>query len=358
MKSLLLGNMLFVSLVSLVSVAACGGDREAPAPITSESGSSSVSMPLPAPVVEDVKPVVTAPIVTDVKPSLAIPASYAEAMELGRKLADKGDDQAKDMFEAAAKLQKKNADPHIELARFYIAKNQKANAIKAAAKAVKLAPESSQAYNTLGRAELLRHEYDAAILAFRQATELNADNVWAWNNLGFVQLTLKKYDEAIDSLLTATSKKGATGYMWNNLGTAYEHLDQLDEAREAFENGGKLGSSEALASRKRLEGVDTIVVMHDEKTTEEKAYDTREEMPVVEEPADDSAIDDAGVPEPMAPTDEGTPEGKDVKVEVKVDEVKLDEPAKVDEPATTDAPKAEPVAPTSDAPAPASPTTI
>lgn len=357
MKSLFLKNVLFVSLIS---IAACGGDRGAPAPTANDMPSKTSQ---PQPIAEVVKP---EPIVENVKPAkveqMAIPASFAEAMELGKKLADKGDVQAKEMFEAAAKMQKKSAEPHIELARFFITKNERANAISAAKKAVKLAPESSQAYNTLGRAELLRHDYDAAILAFRQATELNADNVWAWNNLGFVQLTLKKYDEAIDSLLTATSKKGATGYMWNNLGTAYEHLDQLDEAREAFENGGKLGSSEALASRKRLEGVDTIVVMHSEPKVEEKAYETREEMPDVEEtpepmagvddvePSTDAAVEEPKVDEPK--TDE-------LKVETKVDEVKIDDETKVDEPKTEevhDEVKAE--EPKTDAPAPVAPTTI
>lgn len=352
MKSLLLKNIVFVSLVSL---AACGGDRGSPAPTVKDSGSSMMPMSEPIAELPKVEPV--APIVDrDIKQPLAIPASFAEAMELGKKLAEKGDVQAKDMFEAAAKLNKKSAEPHIELARFYIGKTERAHAIKAANKAVKLAPESSQAYNTLGRAELLRHNYDAAILAFRQSTELNPDNVWAWNNLGFVQLTLKKYDEAIDSLLTATSKKGATGYMWNNLGTAYEHLDQLDEAREAFENGGKLGSSEAVASRKRLEGVDTIVVMHEDKKVEEKSYETREEMPEV-------AADVEETPEPMAPVEDAVdstePAAVEVKVETTVDEVKIDDPkpeVKAEEPTPElkDEIKAEPT----ETPAPAAPTTI
>ncbi|MFN0245725.1 MAG: tetratricopeptide repeat protein [Kofleriaceae bacterium] len=325
MKSLLLKNIVFVSLVSL---AACGGDRSTPAPTVKDSGSST--MPLPEPIAIEPTPEVISPIVKDIKEPLAIPASYAAAMELGKKLAEKGDMQAKDMFEAAAKLNKKSSEPHVELARFFINKNERANAIKSANKAVKLAPESSQAYNTLGRAELLRHNYDAAILAFRQATELNADNVWAWNNLGFVQLTLKKYDEAIDSLLTATSKKGATGYMWNNLGTAYEHLDQLDEAREAFESGGKLGSSEALASRKRLEGVDTIVVINKEPTVEEKSYETREEMPEIVEEVTEEIVEE--VPEPMAPVEDGATD--EMKLDVKVEEVKVDDETKADEPKT------------------------
>src|SRR6185503_7721497 len=125
---------------------------------------------------------------------------------------------------------------------------------------------------------------------FRKATELNADNVWAWNNLGFAHLQLKHYQDAVDALTEATSRKGAEGYMWNNLGTAYEQLGQLDDARTAFENGGKLGSKEALASRKRLEGVKTIVVMKTDKPDAKPdgarpagGYDLAEPMPAVED---------------------------------------------------------------------------
>lgn len=190
-----------------------------------------------------------------------LPERYADALALGKALVTKGEHpRAREVLMHATKLEKKQAEPHMELARSYIATSERANAIKSANKAVKLAPESSQAYNTLGRAELLRHNYENAIVAFRQATELNEGNVWAWNNLGFTYLTLERYDEAITALVEATGRKGAESYMFNNLGTAYEHLDQLDEARDAYEKGGELGSIVAAASRKRLEGVDTIVI--------------------------------------------------------------------------------------------------
>ena len=146
------------------------------------------------------------------------------------------------------------------------------------------AKRSSQAYNTLGRAELARFSYDDAMAAFHKSVELNPDNVWAWNNLGLTHLQLKRYQEAADALVEATSRKGAEGYMFNNLGTAYEQLGQLDDARTAFESGGKLGSKEALASRKRLVGVKTIVVMKTEKPAKPAAkgqdtgYDIAEPM--------------------------------------------------------------------------------
>ncbi len=248
------------------------------------------------PVYAPTKPDVDAPVAIDdkkvadpvVKPDepLEIPAKFSEAMALGKALSAKGEhSRAKEVLEAAAKIEKKSAEPHIELARLFIAMGEKGLAIKSANKAVKLAPESSQAFNTLGRAELARFNYDNAIVAFRQATELNADNTWAWNNLGFTHLQLKHYQDAIEALETATAKKDAAGYMFNNLGIAYEQLDKLDEAREAFESGGKLGSVEAKASRKRLDGVDTIVRTATAETpkVEDKTYETAEEMPPMPE---------------------------------------------------------------------------
>lgn len=84
--------------------------------------------------------------------------------------------------------------------------------------------------------------------------------MFAWNNLGYTELLLEKYEDAAEHLAEATRRSGATGYMFNNLGTALEHLDRLDEARAAYEAAGKLGSKEAVASRKRLEGVKTIAI--------------------------------------------------------------------------------------------------
>ncbi|HEU0036830.1 MAG TPA: tetratricopeptide repeat protein [Kofleriaceae bacterium] len=315
----------------LAPLAACGGGHD--------SGKSSPVVESP-PVVENINKDV--PVVgPETKPSgeakfgeqpkpvgeasveTPIPEKYEDCMTLGKSLAAKGEHaRAREVFTAAMKLDKKKAEPAIELARSYIATNEKANAIKLANKAVKLAPESSQAYNTLGRAELLRHDYDAAVLAFRQATELNPDNVWAWNNLGLVHLTLKNYDEAVAALEQATSKKTAEGYMWNNLGLAYEQLDQLDDARDAFEHGAKLGSAVAQASRKRLEGVDSIKVAHatkaetkatksEPKSDEMKTYDAREPMPEDIESGDESDDDE-------------------LKVDVQVDDVQLDEPDDAD----------------------------
>jgi tetratricopeptide (TPR) repeat protein len=254
-------------------VSACGGGQESTNSPTILSYIQRV--PRPDTLSREAQPVgvngADAGVGVKVEPVAAprpIPTTYEDALAAGRRLVEQGDRlHARELFEAAVKLDKRHAEPHMELARLYIATGDKALAVSEAKKAIKLAPNSSSAWNTIGRAELGRFGYDAAIDAFTKSVELNRDNVWAWNNLGYTELVLKKYDEAVEHLTEATSRKGATGYMWNNLGTAFEQLDRLDDARHAFEEGSKLGSKEALASRTRLEGVKSIEFARMEKAT-------------------------------------------------------------------------------------------
>jgi tetratricopeptide (TPR) repeat protein len=294
-------------LFALIAVpAACGGDRSTQA---TSSGDSLVAKQAVTPAPSDGKPE-PSPLPANVEPARpeparpAAPTTYSETLAQGKAAAVSGDRaRARELFEAASKLDKKAAEPHIELSRLFITMGERHLAITAANKAVKLAG-SSQAYNTLGRAELARFSYDDAMAAFHKAVELSPDNVWAWNNLGLAHLQLKHYQEASEALAEATSRTGAEGYMWNNLGTAFEQLGQLDDARTAYENGGKLGSKEALASRKRLEGVKTIVVMKTEKPSTRSAgakgtdtgYDLAEPMPESGEPAN-------AMPEPTEPAE-------------------------------------------------------
>jgi len=275
---------LFVS-----SLGACGGDREKPTVTRSPAASTAAIVPdasvtVTSVVAEAPKPVAATAAVVDVMPS-----TFDDALTQGKALASKGEhDRAKELLQAAAKLDPKRSEPYIELSRLYISTNDRALAVIAANKAVKLAPLSSQAWNTKGRAELNRFEYDKAIEAFSKACELDHDNVWAWNNLGYTELQLKKYDEAVEHLTEATSRKGAEGYMFNNLGTALEQLDRLDEARAAYEQGSKLGSAVAMQSRKRLEGVTSIAIAKQIEESEPKGgtFDVNEDP--------DDGSDDAG----------------------------------------------------------------
>ena len=275
-------------LFALLVLSACGGDR-----VQTPTVSQTIAPPPAAPIV------VADASVAKVEPAKAVdpgtpdsvdvmPTTFDDTMKQGKDLAAKGEHaRAKELFEAAAKLDPKKADPYIELSRMYISTNDKALAVIAGNKAVKLAPLSSQAWNTKGRAELNRFDYDKAVVAFNKAVELDQDNVWAWNNLGYTELQLKKYDDAVEHLTEATTRKGAEGYMFNNLGTALEQLDKLDEARAAYDKGGELGSKVAAASRKRLEGVKSIAIAKELEQSEptDKTYDVNEDG------ADDGSAD-------------------------------------------------------------------
>jgi len=295
-----------------LALSACNSD-ERTVPPAPQVTTNPVPAPvvIPAATVEDVQPL--APVAVEApKP---IPTKYSEAMEDGKAAVAKGDTAyALELFGAAAKLDRKQADPQIELARVYLDTKDKGHAIAAATKATKLAPKSSRAWNTLGRAELARWSYQGASDAFKKAAELDPDNAWAWNNLGFTELSFHSYQAAADALVVATSKANATGYMWNNLGTAYEHLDLLDEARDAFERGGKLGSKEAIASRKRLEGVEPMIATAHEPKKADKTETTypHDESPseapvepVTDAPVVESTAPAAEVPSTEVPTDAG-----------------------------------------------------
>ena len=297
-------------LFALIALPACGGDRSAgkPSPVVPEPAAAPViaaPAPAPAPVAVAPAPAPAAPVAL---PPVA-PTTYADAVAQAKAAVAANDAvRARGLFEAASKFDRKAAEPHIELARLFIAGGERGRAIAAAHKAVKLAPDSSLAFNTLGRAELLRFGYDDAIAAFKRATELNPDNVWAWNNLGFAELQQKHYDEAVAALVEATSRKGNEGYMWNNLGTAYEQLGELDDARTAFDAGGKLGSREAAASRKRLEGVTTVAVKTEpaQARSASGGYELSEPMPA---PAPADAGAGLAAPEGGEPGDEaGAPD--------------------------------------------------
>lgn len=263
----------FRSGMFVLVIAACGGGDE--------PKSVSVAPWDYLPKTVDSQPIVDTKVVvqteTPIVETPATPSKLDEVLELAKK-------------------EPKKAEHQVELARIYISMDERGKAISAANKAIKLAPNSSQAWNTKGRAELTAHNYENAIEAFTKAVDLNSDNAFAWNNLGYTELLLKRYEDAAEHLMEATTKKDATGYMFNNLGTALEHLDQLDDARMAYEAGGKLGSSAAASSRKRLEGVDSIAVVA-KSEPDAKTYDVNDEVPApegdtVEEPEVEAEPDD------------------------------------------------------------------
>ena len=126
------------SILFAVLVSACGSDRGVSVdPLSFMPQLPAVQQPaivVPAP--EPVKVAIVEPHV--------MPTKFDDAMAQGRELAAKNDRAgAREMFEAAIKLDKKRAEPHLELAKMFIASGNSGLAIAAANKAVKLVPLSS-----------------------------------------------------------------------------------------------------------------------------------------------------------------------------------------------------------------------
>src|SRR5580698_4122141 len=110
-------------LFAVMLASACGEDGTAVDPMSFMPKLPSVEVP----VVADVStPVIVAPTPVVV----AMPTQFDDALAQGRALAGKGErDGAKQMLEAAIKLDKKRAEPHVELSRLYIADGQRGLAV-------------------------------------------------------------------------------------------------------------------------------------------------------------------------------------------------------------------------------------
>jgi len=152
-------------------------------------------------------------------------------------------------------------------------RNERAHAIKAANKAVKLAPDSSQAYNTRSVApSCLRFQTDGQRASSRSASAEPSFDAgqrwWAWKQPGLRLLAAEEVRDARSPTRLGRgvpARKGSTGYMWNKpRHRRTSNLTTRPMRRDAFDNGAKLGSLEAKASASVSRVSDTIVVMKDE----------------------------------------------------------------------------------------------
>src|SRR5450755_1663498 len=99
----------------LFSVAACGSDS------TQRVDPMSLMPKLPVERQQVMPVAANSDQPKAIEPAIVMPTKFDDAIEQGRALASKSDNaNAKLMFEAAIKLDKKRAEPHMELAKLYI----------------------------------------------------------------------------------------------------------------------------------------------------------------------------------------------------------------------------------------------
>jgi len=213
---------------------------------------------------------------------LEIPSKFADAMALGKALTAKGDNsRAKEVLERPRRWKEVRRASHRARAQ-YIAMGEKGLAIKEREQGgqarARVEPGVQHARPRRARAVQLRQRESSRSARPPSSTPTTT---WAWNNLGFTHLQLKHYQDAIEALETATGKKDAAGYMFNNLGLAYEQLDKLGRGARGVRVRRQARLARGEASRKRLEGVDTITVTAKAETPKviEKTYENVDEMP-------------------------------------------------------------------------------
>src|SRR5215470_3461980 len=198
------------------------------------------------------------------EPTFVLPATFDARMQLGKKLAKKGEtDDALAAFAGAAALDPKSEKPQIEMARVLIAAGDMKTARQHADQAIALAPSSSGAWNTKGRICFAEKEYDPAVYAFSKATQANGDNAFAWNNLGLALIEQERWDAAIVALETATGLPRPEPYMFANLGLAYERAGRTTEARTAYKVGSSRGSAESRKALLRMEEMNALAPTSD-----------------------------------------------------------------------------------------------
>src|SRR5438046_852197 len=105
-----------LAAVLFAFVAACGGRSEKPTPVEKPPVSEvKIDEPIAETPIKKSEPVVEIA-------KVELPKTYDEALQLGMELVNKGEHpRAREMLELAAKLDRKKSEPHIELARSYIA---------------------------------------------------------------------------------------------------------------------------------------------------------------------------------------------------------------------------------------------
>src|SRR5262245_43255843 len=122
-------------LFALIALpAACGSEHPASTPSKPASVDRTPVPPptavAPAPVAPEVKPPVAE--VVPVAPVPVAPTTFSEAIAQGKAAVAHGDHaRARELFEAAVKLDKKSAEPHIELTRLFVATGERGLAMAA-----------------------------------------------------------------------------------------------------------------------------------------------------------------------------------------------------------------------------------
>ena len=204
----------------------------------------------------------------------ALDLNFAVPVEVLVPLLDR--DEGWDLASLATTLNRQRrdlAEPHLVDARFHLANEDPAAAVKALDRALGIFPGSGEALTLKGRVLLGAGQLDEAEALFRQAVQANPDSAVAWENLGLFVLehgSTRDRAEAVGALDRALEIDPWRAGAAFGLGIARLRQGDLDEARAMLQQA-------VDADREHLDawvGLGAVCLMMDDAEGAKDAFES------------------------------------------------------------------------------------
>jgi len=162
---------------------------------------------------------------------------------------------AVDHFTRCIAINKKKADPYIDLALLQIEMKKYVEAEATARRGMEV-EKSPMLFYVMGIVSMKRENFWKAKEMFEKANSLNPDLYYSYNALGITLMKLKKYGEANTAFSAAYAVKPRSAEIVNNLGMSYEKLGKPKDALEYYKKARALDEKNAViaANIDRLKG--------------------------------------------------------------------------------------------------------
>jgi tetratricopeptide (TPR) repeat protein len=152
----------------------------------------------------------------------------AEGMRGSSVQANDARDRARKAYLQAIRIDPKNLDAYVGLAKLYDSMNDDAHALATLDAALKQYPESGGVYFLRGMIYSRRKDWQPAIDNLTKAAQLEPENRTYVNTLGHVLARAGRVEEA----LKVYRRVNTEGVAYYNLARMMQHMNQLDQSRQ------------------------------------------------------------------------------------------------------------------------------
>jgi len=149
-------------------------------------------------------------------------------------------DEALKAFQAAARLDPTNAEPHVGIGLAHKRNKAYKEAAQALAKAVKLNPDDPSAQREYGMVLLKLDRSEEALKALKEAVQYEERDPETWMQLGEAYMAEELYTPAADAFQKTISLRPHNAKAFARLALAYYHSERYDQAVEAANTAIKM----------------------------------------------------------------------------------------------------------------------